>query len=42
MPIGNDFETYWRNLREGVSGVARITAEAVLAAILTDRQRSGS
>jgi 3-oxoacyl-[acyl-carrier-protein] synthase II len=26
MPIGNDFETYWRNLRAGVSGVARITA----------------
>jgi 3-oxoacyl-[acyl-carrier-protein] synthase II len=26
MPIGNDFETYWRNLRDGVSGVARITA----------------
>ena len=25
MPIGNDFETYWRNLRAGVSGVARIT-----------------
>ena len=26
MPIGNDFETYWRNLRDGVSGVRRITA----------------
>jgi len=26
MPIGNDFETYWRNLRDGVSGVAPITA----------------
>ncbi|MDA8236472.1 MAG: beta-ketoacyl-ACP synthase II [Chloroflexi bacterium] len=26
MPIGNDFETYWRNLRAGVSGVAPITA----------------
>jgi len=26
MPIGNDFETYWRNLRDGVSGVARISA----------------
>jgi 3-oxoacyl-[acyl-carrier-protein] synthase II len=26
MPIGNDFETYWRNLRDGVSGVSRITA----------------
>jgi 3-oxoacyl-[acyl-carrier-protein] synthase II len=25
MPIGNDFETYWRNLRGGVSGVATIT-----------------
>jgi len=25
MPIGNDFETYWRNLRDGVSGVSRIT-----------------
>ena len=25
MPIGNDFETYWRNLRAGVSGVATIT-----------------
>jgi 3-oxoacyl-[acyl-carrier-protein] synthase II len=25
MPIGNDFETYWRNLRDGVSGVAAIT-----------------
>jgi len=25
MPIGNDFETYWRNLRDGVSGVATIT-----------------
>ncbi len=26
MPIGNDFETYWRNLQAGTSGVARITA----------------
>ncbi len=26
MPIGNDFETYWRNLRAGVSGVGRISA----------------
>jgi 3-oxoacyl-[acyl-carrier-protein] synthase II len=26
MPIGNDFETYWRSLRAGVSGVAPITA----------------
>ena len=26
MPIGNDFETYWRSLRDGVSGVAPITA----------------
>jgi 3-oxoacyl-[acyl-carrier-protein] synthase II len=26
MPIGNDFETYWRNLQAGVSGVAPITA----------------
>jgi 3-oxoacyl-[acyl-carrier-protein] synthase II len=26
MPIGNDFETYWGNLRAGVSGVATITA----------------
>ena len=25
MPIGNDFETYWRNLRNGVSGAATIT-----------------
>jgi len=25
MPIGNDFETYWRNLRDGVSGVATVT-----------------
>lgn len=25
-PIGNDAETYWRNLVDGVSGVARITA----------------
>ncbi len=25
-PIGNDAETYWRNLLGGVSGVARITA----------------
>jgi len=25
MPIGNDFETYWQNLRAGVSGVATIT-----------------
>ena len=24
MPIGNDFETYWRNLRDGVSGTRRI------------------
>jgi 3-oxoacyl-[acyl-carrier-protein] synthase II len=26
MPIGNDFETYWRNLLAGVSGVGPITA----------------
>jgi 3-oxoacyl-[acyl-carrier-protein] synthase II len=26
MPNGNDFETYWRNLRDGVSGVAPITS----------------
>ena len=26
MPNGNDFETYWRNLRAGVSGVATITS----------------
>lgn len=25
MPTGNDFETYWRNLQGGVSGVATIT-----------------
>lgn len=25
-PIGNDVETFWRNLRDGVSGVGRITA----------------
>jgi 3-oxoacyl-[acyl-carrier-protein] synthase II len=25
-PIGNDFETYWANLRTGVSGVGRITS----------------
>ena len=25
-PIGNDAETFWRNLTAGVSGVARITA----------------
>jgi len=25
-PIGNDFETYWANLRSGVSGVDRITS----------------
>src|SRR6185437_7376612 len=24
MPIGNDFETYWRNLRDGVTGTRRI------------------
>ena len=24
MPIGNDFETYWRNLRNGVTGTRRI------------------
>jgi 3-oxoacyl-[acyl-carrier-protein] synthase II len=24
MPIGNDFETYWRNLRSGVTGTRRI------------------
>jgi 3-oxoacyl-[acyl-carrier-protein] synthase II len=26
MPIGNDFETYWRNLQGGVSGVAPIAS----------------
>lgn len=26
MPNGNDFETYWRSLREGVSGVRRIAS----------------
>ena len=26
MPIGNDFETYWRNLRNAVTGTRRITA----------------
>ncbi len=26
MPIGNDFETYWRSLRDGVSGAGPITA----------------
>ncbi len=25
MPIGNDFETYWTNLRNGVTGTRRIT-----------------
>ena len=25
-PLGNDVETFWRNLRDGVSGVARISA----------------
>jgi 3-oxoacyl-[acyl-carrier-protein] synthase II len=25
MPIGNDFETYWRNLRDGVTGTRRIS-----------------
>ena len=24
MPIGNDFETYWRNLRDGVTGTRLI------------------
>ena len=24
MPIGNDFETYWRNLRNAVTGTRRI------------------
>ena len=24
MPIGNDFETYWSNLRNGVTGTRRI------------------
>ena len=24
MPIGNDFETYWRNLRAGVTGTRTI------------------
>jgi len=26
MPNGNDFETYWRSLRDGVSGVRRIAS----------------
>ena len=26
MPIGNDFETYWRNLQNGVTGTRLITA----------------
>jgi 3-oxoacyl-[acyl-carrier-protein] synthase II len=26
MPIGNDFETYWRNLQDGVTGTRLITA----------------
>ena len=26
MPIGNDFETYWTNLRNGVTGTRRITS----------------
>ena len=26
MPIGNDFETYWSNLRKGVTGTRRITS----------------
>ena len=26
MPIGNDFETYWRNLQDGVTGTRPITA----------------
>jgi len=26
MPIGNDFETYWRNLQNGVTGTRRITS----------------
>ncbi len=26
MPIGNDFETYWRNLQAGVSGVATVAS----------------
>lgn len=26
MPIGNDFETYWRNLRDGVTGTRPITS----------------
>jgi 3-oxoacyl-[acyl-carrier-protein] synthase II len=26
MPIGNDFETYWSNLRNGVTGTRRITS----------------
>ena len=26
MPIGNDFETYWANLRNGVTGTRRITS----------------
>ncbi len=26
MPIGNDFETYWRNLQNGVTGTRPITA----------------
>jgi 3-oxoacyl-[acyl-carrier-protein] synthase II len=26
MPIGNDFETYWRNLRDGVTGTRRISS----------------
>ncbi len=26
MPIGNDFETFWRSLRDGVSGVRRIAS----------------
>src|SRR5258708_25763497 len=25
-PVGNDLETFWRNLRNGVSGIGRIQA----------------
>ena len=46
MPIGNDFETYWRNLRDAVTGTRLIrsfdasTFEVRIAAEVLDFDRA--
>ena len=42
MPIGNDFETYWANLRNGVTGTRRIRSSTRAGSRSRSRPRSST